>query len=201
MGATVSPMPRPRSFATDDAVAGAMALFWRRGYATATPARLEAATGLGRSSLYNAFGSKHALFLTALRRYVATESARLSTVLDGPGTPLERLRDGLRLVADAVAADAEGIGCLVTTTASELAREDLEAAAIVAGLLTAQRTALARAVAAGQASGELADDVDPATAADLLLTTTNGLRVLSRSGSPVADPRAVADLALHALER
>ena len=57
---------RPREFDAGAALDGAMRLFWRVGYEAASLPDLEAATGLARSSLYNAFGSKRDLYLKAL---------------------------------------------------------------------------------------------------------------------------------------
>ena len=62
-------MPRPKSFDEDAVLDQAVELFWDRGYEGTSLADLEAHLGLGRQSLYNAFGDKHTLFLKALDRY------------------------------------------------------------------------------------------------------------------------------------
>ncbi|MDT7648792.1 MAG: TetR/AcrR family transcriptional regulator, transcriptional repressor for nem operon, partial [Pseudonocardiales bacterium] len=43
--------------------------FWTHGYANTSPAQLAEATGVGKGSLYNTFGSKRQLFDQALARY------------------------------------------------------------------------------------------------------------------------------------
>src|SRR5690606_8821359 len=68
--ATVLPMARPRTFEEEQALEAAMRAFWRRGYEATSTQDLCAATGLGRSSVYNAFDSKRELFTRALRRYM-----------------------------------------------------------------------------------------------------------------------------------
>ncbi len=65
-------MSRPRTFAIPTVVEAAKELFWRRGYAGTSLGDVEAATGLNRSSLYQAFGSKEQLFDAALDDYVTT---------------------------------------------------------------------------------------------------------------------------------
>jgi AcrR family transcriptional regulator len=87
----LSPMPRPRAFDEDTVVAAAKDLFWERGYLTTSVDELEEATGLGRSSLYGAFGTKRDLFEAALRMY-------LETFIDPLLSPLERDDAGLREV-------------------------------------------------------------------------------------------------------
>ena len=63
-------MARPRSFDTATAVRAARQVFWTRvSEATSLP-DLEAATGLRRSSLYQAFGSKRGLFDAAVASYL-----------------------------------------------------------------------------------------------------------------------------------
>jgi TetR/AcrR family transcriptional regulator, transcriptional repressor for nem operon len=63
-------MARPRSFSTKDAVEAAKAVFWSKGYQDTAISDLERATGLNRSSLYAAFGTKQAIFELALESYL-----------------------------------------------------------------------------------------------------------------------------------
>ena len=63
-------MARPRIFSTENAVAAAAAVFWSKGYRDTAICDLERATGLNRSSLYGAFGTKKAIFDLALDWYL-----------------------------------------------------------------------------------------------------------------------------------
>ncbi|MEM8645620.1 MAG: helix-turn-helix domain-containing protein, partial [Pseudomonadota bacterium] len=58
-----------KQFNEDEALEAAMRAFWQRGYEATSLSDLEAATGLNKSSLYNAFESKEALFVRCLERY------------------------------------------------------------------------------------------------------------------------------------
>ena len=62
-------MARPREFDIDAALERAMQAFWAKGYESTSLDDLCEATGLGRSSLYAAFGDKRGLYLRALDRY------------------------------------------------------------------------------------------------------------------------------------
>src|SRR4029077_15778222 len=64
-------MARPRKFVEDEVIAAARVQFWTHGYAATSLDDLVAVTGLGRGSLYRAFGDKHALFMRALDQYCA----------------------------------------------------------------------------------------------------------------------------------
>ena len=59
-------MGRPRTFSEPDVVARASAVFARRGFAATSVDDLVRATGVGRASLYGAFGSKDGLFQRCL---------------------------------------------------------------------------------------------------------------------------------------
>ena len=59
-------MARPREFDEEGCWAGRWSVFRAKGFDGTTLDELEQATGLGRGSLYGAFGDKRALFLKAL---------------------------------------------------------------------------------------------------------------------------------------
>jgi len=63
---------RPREFDRDAALAAAMLLFWRKGFAATSMNDLCDAMGIRSPSLYAAFGSKEALYLEAIDHYVHT---------------------------------------------------------------------------------------------------------------------------------
>ncbi len=93
-------MGRPRLFDLEGAVSSALNVFWERGYGATTPAELLDAIGVGKGSFYNAFGSKHALFEQALRRYGDERVAGLSSRLAGSGPVGQRIKGYLeRLIA------------------------------------------------------------------------------------------------------
>ncbi|MGW7238349.1 TetR/AcrR family transcriptional regulator [Streptomyces sp. NPDC054804] len=55
-------MARPRQFDDEEVVRAARDQFWSHGYDRTSIDDLSAVTGLGRGSLYGAFGDKHALW-------------------------------------------------------------------------------------------------------------------------------------------
>jgi TetR/AcrR family transcriptional repressor of nem operon len=77
-------MSRPRTFALASVVGTAKELFWSRGYEGTALGDVEAATGLNRSSLYQAFGNKEALFRAALDDYVRTFMGELLGPMESP---------------------------------------------------------------------------------------------------------------------
>jgi len=105
-------MARPREFSDDDVVNAAMELFWLKGYEATSTQDLCEHTGLGRGSLYNAFGSKHELYTQALRRYAEVGFQAQVEILGRPGTAKDRLRAFMNKVIDCDLADPDHRGCL-----------------------------------------------------------------------------------------
>jgi AcrR family transcriptional regulator len=62
-------MGRPRQFDEKHVLRAVREQFWNAGYAATSLEDLKRVSGLGKGSLYAAFGDKHQLFLRALRSY------------------------------------------------------------------------------------------------------------------------------------
>ena len=119
-------MPRPREFNTGDVVHAAMMTFWEQGYEATSLDDLLERTNIGRSSLYQAFGSKHGLFDAALERYNRVQI----TVMIGD---MEASDDGkaaiIRFLAGMKAQVEHDLpaarrGCLMTNSMTELGADD-----------------------------------------------------------------------------
>src|SRR5258707_15806395 len=104
-----------RRFDREEVLDSAALLFWRNGFDGTSVQDLEVATGLGRGSLYNAFGDKAGLFRAALARYAEQQG----------GPPLRHLADTdvfaglsrmLREIVDRMREPGRPRGCLVTNT-------------------------------------------------------------------------------------
>src|SRR5438132_514738 len=103
-------MARPRQFDEQRAVDAAARAFWASGYEATSTEDLCAATGLGRSSIYNTFTSKRDLFEKALARYMADKNATTTELLEGEGPVKDKVRALLWQVVEADERDP--IGCL-----------------------------------------------------------------------------------------
>jgi len=190
------PRGRPRSFDADAAVERAMGVFWSRGYhGTALPDLLRA-TKLSRGSLYAAFGDKHALFLRALDRYIADALARVDVEL-GPGhAPAEGLRAFLAGYVERTRGAKGRRGCLLVATAMELAGRDADVDRRIGGFFKALEARVADALSRAQTAGRLADGVEPADAARILVCFVEGLRVVGKAGPTPITAQATADALL-----
>jgi TetR/AcrR family transcriptional regulator, transcriptional repressor for nem operon len=189
-------MARTREFDRDRALRQAMEVFWTRGYEAASTEELLAAMGIGRQSMYNAFGDKRRLYLEALRHYQAEYGADMFERLSGAGTPLAALAGVLLDVAR----QSEGQrrrGCMAVNAATEFGRSDREVGAIVDSGVSLCHTAYARLLAEAKRRGEVRSELDERAAARFLHATLVGLRVSARSG---ASPEVLRDIATVAID-
>ncbi|QYC43515.1 HTH-type transcriptional repressor ComR [Nonomuraea coxensis DSM 45129] len=175
-----------------------MRAFWRAGYEATSTQDLCAATGLGRSSVYNTFAGKHDLFRRALRRYMDQRDAALAELMDGERPIREKVATVLGwAVAPPDPDDPDG--CLVVNTMIELAPRDPE----VAGMLRRDNELRVRIMRAAfedaRARGELAPDKEPLALARFVTAAVSGLRVLARGGADRATLESVARTALDVL--
>lgn len=175
-------MARPRQFDEADVVAAAREQFWSAGYAGTSLDDLTKATGLGRGSLYGAFGDKHALYLRALEDYCSVTMGAVAQALAADGVPaFDRLVGHLRNVAKTSAGDARR-GCLMAKSAAELGATDNEVARRVEASMQKYQTMLRDTIAEAQRDGDLEPAADPDQLALLVLTFLRGAEALRKSG-------------------
>lgn len=183
-------MARPRAFDEGRAVDAAMRAFWTAGYDATSTQDLCAATGLGRSSIYNTFASKQDLFDKALRRYMADRDRRTFEVLDGPLPVKEKVRALFWAVVEPNA--EEPLGCFVINSTVELAPHDKR----IARMLRRNQDKRFAAIRAALAAGELAAEQDPDALAHFVVATIGALQVTARGGANKAVLASIATTAL-----
>jgi TetR/AcrR family transcriptional regulator, transcriptional repressor for nem operon len=186
---SVTAMPRPREFDVDAALAAAMTTFWERGYAGASLSDLTAATGVGRQSLYLAFGDKQALYLAALDRYRAVFQVPLLEALRGGGDIRQVLRAALVSLIDGSCGPVES-GCLLVNAATERSGQDQRVRRRVAAAFEALEDALVEALDRAAEAGALPAGRDHRAQARLITTVIQGLRVVAAVND---DPRMLRD--------
>jgi AcrR family transcriptional regulator len=185
-------------FDRDEAVGKAIEVFADHGYEGSSTAELLARMGIGRQSLYGAFGDKKRLFLQALERYNADSLAQMEAALAVGGSPRAAIEAALLAFAAEPGA-TPGTGCLGVGSIAEFGRADPEINAINDAATVRFKTAFATRLAEGAAAGQFASDLDPEAAADFLLSVRSGLKVAARGGADLDRLRSTARLALRGL--
>ncbi|MGB6230867.1 MAG: TetR/AcrR family transcriptional regulator [Litorimonas sp.] len=189
---------RPALFDPDRVATQIADLFWAKGYDGTSLSDITAATGLSKSSLYNSFGDKDALFKAALSRYHAqtVKAGADWLALDDGTDPIGKLDQLLSGPSEDVYGRGDDRGCfLCNTSADGLGRApDIDTlvgdgfAVLEAGLI-----ALFRRYAPE------ADDRTLRDAARLALTTYTGLRIRSRTRPARAEFDSVREATVAAV--
>ncbi|MDB4946377.1 MAG: ycfQ2 [Labilithrix sp.] len=181
-------MGRPRTFDKADALMRFRDEFWERGYAATSLDDLMKATGLGKGSLYLAFGDKHQLFLEVLDGYIERGIAGVRKALAGDAPAIERLRAFFRS-----GPKAGGRGCLLMKSTMELASSDPQVEERARGNYRAMESALADVVREAVAEGDLSEDTDAERLARLLVAVGQGMLFLARTGLTDAELDAIGE--------
>jgi TetR/AcrR family transcriptional regulator, transcriptional repressor for nem operon len=188
---------RPRKFDERAIVDAVREQFWTTGYAGTTMDELARITGLGKGSLYGAFGTKRELFHRVFDEYCAAIVTASEARLSGDDEhAFERLRAHVRAIAASTAADTGRRGCLLAKAAAELSEHDAAVVRRSRETIETLRGLLEADIAACQRNGDLAPEADPAKLAALLLTVGRGIEAVGKAGG---DGQLLADAAETAL--
>lgn len=186
------PSGRPIEFDRAAALETAVDLFRSKGFEQLPIEELTEAMGIGRGSLYAAFGSKRDLYLEALNAFADRALAGLrSTLIDGP-SPLGSLRAFLGMWPR-MAESACGKGCFVTNALIEKAQHDPEVARITGRFLREEELLLRGLLADAQERGELPSKRDVAAIARTIATARLGVTIQSRLGTDAARIQSIVD--------
>src|SRR5712672_2946761 len=177
-------MARPREFDTDAALDGAIAVFREHGFEGTSAQMLVDAMGIGRQSLYAAFGDKWQLYCSAARRYGMGECAAHFDALRSGARAIDGITAMLRRVVETADQPCLGVSSIYEFGAS---RPDINAV-----LATSFRGAVAARVRDAQREGDVAAGLRPEAVATFLIANIAGIRVAGRGG---ADGAALSGLA------
>ena len=189
---------RPRGFDRDAALQAAMLLFWRKGFAATSMNDLCDAMGVRSPSLYAAFGSKEALYLEVMERYVETHGPPIWAGLAEGATARAGIENLLIAASERLPKSRMlPAGCMATLAAvadewpASIARVVRKVRLDMLGRLRAR---LENAVA----DGELPAVTDVDGLSRFYLSVYQGMAVQARDGAAPAELRAVAAAAMAA---
>ncbi len=192
-------MARPREFDREEALKAAVETFWTHGFEGVGIESLTTAMGIGRQSIYGAFGSKKALYLEALQAYSAGNVGALVRALRKAKSPLDGLKVVL-LTPIQLTEPERAKGCFGINAICEFGQSDDEVTAALSVSGRILQIALVDLVREAQTKGEVGRGVDPIVAAGLIQILLSGVKVAARAGADPESMRRVIDLALGALK-
>ncbi len=185
-------MPWEKSFDVAEAVDRAKFVFWSKGFEGTSIANLLEATGLKRGSLYNAFDSKHELFVKTLLKYECEIREDKLAQFERCEVPRDAIIGFFNLVIKESLNDKDKKGCFLVNTALEFSIHDAEVQAIVKAGLRDVGNFFQRMIECGQARSEFREDIDAEETAKVLVGLLVGIRVLARGALDASSLKAIA---------
>lgn len=150
-------------------------LLWERGYAATSPRDVLARAEVGQGSMYHYFSGKHELAVETLQD-MAADVTQESSLLNGEGSPLERIQNHLLKPRQGVR------GCRIgRMTQDPQVVEDTEMIAIISDAFETICNRWTQAVAEAVAAGELPENTIPHDLARTLVSVIQGGFVLARA--------------------
>lgn len=173
-------MGRPTKFNRDDAIEIAMNVFWLKGYEPTSVSDLAGAMSITRSSFYNSFSSREAMFAEALARY---ESDDIDLPLSGEmhGVPAgDTLHMFFNSICEKLAADPLARGCLIINCLVQ-SSEDNPAPRGVHAFTERKRKQFIARIEEAKAEGVLDHTTDTKILATSLVTFLVGINIIGKT--------------------
>ncbi len=170
---------RPRKAEPEVALAAAMSAFWKKGYEATSMSDLTEATGLHKASLYQTFGDKHQLFVSALKLYFNKIAKAQKDSRNGEEDPIKAIKASVDSTIDQC---AEGKGCLAVNSLIEVAPFDAEIDRILKQFRQRLDNHLANLVDEAKKKKLVAESIDTKESVRLISVFLHGLSANMASG-------------------
>lgn len=191
-------MARSKEFDEKQALRKAMELFWQQGYEKTSMQELVDYMGIHRRSIYDTFGDKRTLFLSALSYYEELITTEMKKRVDSNLLVKQAIREVFKMVI------YPGLnlpkGCLSVNAAVELSLLDEEIATKIAGMFTKTESLFYELLKHGQKNGEISRRHDPEVLSLFLHNSLVGLRVLVKTEDDNKKLESIVDMTLSVLE-
>ncbi|MFC3390854.1 TetR/AcrR family transcriptional regulator [Aidingimonas halophila] len=182
------------NFNPEQALSAAMHAFWAQGYQSASTQALLTAMQLSRSSLYQTFGSKEALFIEALSRYRTTLLRNLEKRLDDAMSARRFLETLFHDTAADAGSERAAWGCLIFNSANELGHQNNLPSRHARQSVTAITDLFQHAVEQAQQEGDIDPEHNARSLALYLTMGMAGLRTLLKNGATAEEAHASVTL-------
>jgi AcrR family transcriptional regulator len=190
---------RPRQFDEDEALTGAMLLFWEKGLSATSLDDLAIAMNMNRPSIYNAFGNKDAIYRKSLARFCGQLDKGMQETLDVSTSVDVGLNAFFEQAIEVYCGSNPQMGCLMICTAPSEAVSNPEVGKDLKDLISRLDVGLSQRLARAQRNGEISVDLQPKLTAKLLQATLQTIALRARTGEPKASLRKLARYAVKTL--
>ncbi len=192
-------MARTKEFNEIEILDKAIDLFWFKGYNGASMQDVVDSLGLSRSSIYDTFGDKHQLYISALEQYRKQAAGGLIDMVKQSISPIQTIQQLLEMLSNDSLNTVCNKGCFMTNSTIELAPHDPEIHKIVKDNMQDIEEAFYNLVKKGQDLGEITNQNDARALARFLFNTISGIRVAAKSGADKAVYQDIIHVTLSVL--
>lgn len=175
---------RPREFDRDQALRGAMTVFWDKGYEGASLEELQSAMGgINPPSFYAAFGSKERLFFEAVDLYLETVGDRPTRAMESALTARTGIEAMLREAVDIYCDPDTPRGCLLFLSAVNCAPANKSVQDRMRGYRAQVPDLIRRRLERGVAEGDVPQHLDLEPLVSLYAGLAHALPLRARDGA------------------
>nr|WP_168516436.1 TetR/AcrR family transcriptional regulator [Streptomyces sp. S1D4-11]QIZ01155.1 TetR/AcrR family transcriptional regulator [Streptomyces sp. S1D4-11] len=176
-------MGRTRTFNEDDVLRAARDHFWDAGYEGTSTYDLMHVMGLGKGSIYKAFGNKHDLYMRVFSGYCEDLVSQTEQALAAStASPIRRLEEYLISLAHLFGSESPRRGCFLTNATADLAAKDEAVAVQARRTFDGIAAVLASTVRDAQAAEEIDPEADATELGYLLVSVIRGIDCMARAG-------------------
>jgi len=172
---------RTKDFDEQEILKKAVKLFWDKGYNGTSMQDLIDGLGIGRSSIYHAFGDKHTLYVKSLELYQQEGTQRLLDAINAGPTIQDAIRKLIKMnISDRVSCGIPE-SCFKVNAGVEVAADDEEILKLLREDDLIIENSLYEAIKKQQDNGKLSPAKDPRALARFVCGTIAGIRVYANT--------------------
>ena len=192
-------MARPKEFESEEALKKAIEVFSASGYEGTSTDELLRVMGISRQSMYDTYGDKRRLYLSALESYTAESVGQQIRHLSSQSSVLKGIEAVVAFTVSQAIASSEP-KCLGISAICEFGRSDAEVSMIIDLSSRTLLSALERRIDEGKAAGEIGNAINSKIAAQFVMATLTGIKLAARAGGSAESLRGIARMALRAFQ-
>ena len=194
-------MVRTKEFDEQIVIEKAMHAFLKDSYSSTSISALESATGVGRKSLYNTFGSKEDLLLCALEKFASDSTIKFVEPLEQRGAGRREIELVVNSMVAQMSSKSGRDGCLLCISAQDLIGNAKPVATLIDAYFARAGAGFLKCIKGGIKTGDIVTSQSPRTLADYFVGVLMGISTMARAGANRKVMKNYAKVALGALDR
>lgn len=192
-------MARTKEYDRDKVLDIATQVFWVKGFKGTSISDLVLATGLGKRSMYQEFGSKEGMFRECINNYAMKMLNKVIRTLKQKPMRIRNIEAYFQMLIDH-ASSSECPGCLMVNSAIEKEFLEEEAFFMIKNNFSRVEDHIYQCLAAAQTKGEIAQEKDCRALAAFLFTFANGMMVRCKTSPKRESLAAMVETAFSSVK-